>query len=716
MAGYAYSCAVTPPLAHADPGSDLNEAQRAVVEHGQGMSAPPPLLVVAGAGTGKTTTLAARVARLLRDGADPQRLLLLSFSRRAAQSMVAQVGRMLHRSLRLAATQAAPRLPWAGTFHAVGARLLREHASAIGLPPDFSVHDRGDAEDLMGYVRQELELAQTHKRFPAKSTCLAIYSRVVNTREPLAQVLPRHFPWCAAWEVELRRLFQGYVDEKQRQHALDFDDLLLWWAQMLEEPALARLLAGRFDHVLVDEFQDTNRLQAAILQGLSPGGRGLTVVGDDAQSIYAFRGAEVRNILDFPRQFEPPARVLSLERNYRSTQPILAAANAVIALATERHDKTLWTELREQERPALVSVADESAQASWVVDQVLLRREGGLALKRQAVLFRAAHHSAELELELTRRDVPFVKFGGLRFLEASHVKDLLAVLRWALNPRSRLAAQRVALLLPGLGPASVRRLLASLEGAADPVAVVQAFRPPPAAAAAWADCMAMLASLRSDDWPAAVGRAAAWYRPQLERLHEDAAVRWSDLLTLERLASAQPSMERFVTELTLDPPEATSDEAGPPHRDDDYLILSTMHSAKGQEWTAVYLLNVVDGCIPSDMSTGRADEIEEERRLLHVAMTRARRHLALVMPQRFHVTQQRSLGDLHLYAGPSRFIPPTLAGHFDLLSATVGGPSAVAASGAAAHASASDALLASSPPAALDPALPPLARRVRSIF
>jgi DNA helicase-2/ATP-dependent DNA helicase PcrA len=290
------------------------------------------------------------------------------------------------------------------------------------------------------------------------------------------------------------------------------------------------------------------------------------------------------------------------------------------------------------------------------------------------------------------------------------------VLRWALNPRSRLAAQRVALLLPGLGPASVRRLLASLEGAADPVAVVQAFRPPPAAAAAWADCMAMLASLRSDDWPAAVGRAAAWYRPHLERLHEDAAVRWSDLLTLERLASAQPSMERFVTELTLDPPEATSDEAGPPHRDDDYLILSTMHSAKGQEWTAVYLLNVVDGCIPSDMATGRADEIEEERRLLHVAMTRARRHLALVMPQRFHVTQQRSLGDLHLYAGPSRFIPPTLAGHFDLLSATVGGPSAVGASGAAAHASASDALLASSPPAALDPALPPLARRVRSIF
>jgi DNA helicase-2/ATP-dependent DNA helicase PcrA len=662
-----YRSGLPPTRRHppADPFAALNAEQRSAVEHGRGQAAPGPLLVVAGAGTGKTMTLAARVARLVLDGADPQRVLLLTFSRRAAQEMEHRVGRLLHAALGLGATAATPRLPWSGTFHAVGARLLREHAGAIGLPEQFTIADRADAEDLLAIVREQLGLAAKGKRFPLKGTCLSIYSRAVNSRESVEQVVAQRHPWCLGWEAELRDLFRAYVAEKQRQQLLDYDDLLLYWHAMMQAPALAARLAQRFEHVLVDEYQDTNRLQSAILLALKPAGRGLTVVGDDAQAIYGFRAAEVRNILDFPRQFDPPACTVALERNYRSTQPILDASNAVIALSTERLPKALWSETLAAERPQLVAVDDELAQARWVADNVLRQREGGLVLRRQSVLFRSSHHSAALELELTRRNIPFVKFGGLKFLEAAHVKDLLSVLRWVQNPRSRLAGFRVALLVPGVGPASARRLLDAMDGAPDPVAAMDAFEPPAAAAAEWSAWLRTAERLRSGRWPDDVATAAEWYRPHLERLHEDAALRGADLQQLARLADAYPDRERFLAELTLDPPAATSDESGAPGLDEDYLVLSTIHSAKGQEWVAVYVLNVVDGCIPSDMATGTSEEIEEERRLLYVAMTRAKRHLALVVPQRFYVTQQRARGDRHVYGALSRFVPPDVARLFD---------------------------------------------------
>jgi DNA helicase-2/ATP-dependent DNA helicase PcrA len=647
---------LTPP---ADPFATLNDQQRAAVEHGD-----EPLLVIAGAGSGKTMTLAARVARRVLDGADPQRVLLLTFSRRAALEMERRVGRVLHQALGWASTRKPPALHWAGTFHSIGARLLRDHAGALGLPETFTIHDRGDAEDLMALTRQQLGFAAAKKRFPLKGTCLAIYSRVVNSQASLADVLREHYPWCLEWEDELRQLFRAYVGEKQQQHALDYDDLLLYWAQMMGDAALARAIGARFDHVLVDEYQDTNRLQAAILQGLKPDGRGLTVVGDDAQAIYAFRAAEVRNILDFPAQFG--ARVLPLERNYRSTQAILDASNAVIAQAGERFAKTLWSDAASSDKPKLVSVADEAAQAGWVADQVLLQREMGMTLKSQAVLFRTSHHSAALELELTRRNIPFVKFGGLKFLEAAHIKDVLAVLRWAQNPKSRMAGFRVAQLVPGIGPASARKLLDAMEQSADPVSALRGFKAPAAAAEDWAQFIATYDTLREHSgWPADLELVQRWYAPQLQRLHDDAPVRQADLTQLARIAAGYASRERFLTELTLDPPDATSDEAGEPHRDEDYLILSTIHSAKGQEWKAVYVLNVVDGCMPADLSTGRAAEIEEERRLLYVAMTRAKQQLQLMVPQRFYVTQQSAFGDRHLYASLSRFIPPEVAALFE---------------------------------------------------
>ena len=653
-----------------DPFASLNPAQRSAVEHGIGDPAGQagPLLVIAGAGSGKTNTLAHRVARLITSGADPQRILLLTFSRRAAGEMTHRAGTVLHRVLGLRSSQAPATLPWAGTFHSIGARLLREYARRIGLEDSFTIHDRGDSEDLMGMVRHEIGLTQTHKRFPLKGTCLSIYSRVVNSREPLDLVLQSTFPWCSEWEAELKTLFGAYVDAKQQQNVLDYDDLLLFWAEMVADPELGAEIGGLFDHVLVDEYQDTNRLQAAILMGMKPSGKGLMVVGDDAQSIYSFRGATVRNILDFPTQFgAQPARVVTLERNYRSTQPILDASNAVIAGALERHAKNLWTDKVSTVLPQLVLIPDEAEQARWVCNRVLEHREAGMALTAQAVLFRAASHSAALELELMRRNVPFVKFGGLKFLEASHIKDVLAVLRFAQNPSGRVSGFRVAQLVPGIGAATATRLLDAVGEAPDPLTAVQAFAAPPRSGGDWQQFVALFGALRAPGlrWPADIELVRDWYLPQLERMHDDAQVRAADIDQLTRLAGGYGSRETFLAEITLDPPEATSDRAGPPHLDEDYLILSTIHSAKGQEWKSVHVLNVVDGCIPSDMSTGNSADIEEERRLLYVAMTRAKEHLHLVVPNRFFIKQQAQMGDRHVYAARTRFISPAMLKHFE---------------------------------------------------
>jgi DNA helicase II / ATP-dependent DNA helicase PcrA len=645
----------------------LNPQQRRAVEHGDlPLAGAGPLLIVAGAGSGKTATLAHRVAFLIEQGADPRRIMLLTFSRRAAAEMIRRVDRILAESLR-AAGAATEGLAWGGTFHAIGARLLREYAETIGLAPSFTIHDRADSADLMNLVRHDLGFSGTEGRFPTKGTCLAIYSRAVNSELPLDPVLEANFPWCAIWRNELRALFTQYVETKQRQHVLDYDDLLLYWAHMMQEPAIAAEIGGRFDHVLVDEYQDTNKLQASVLLALRPGGKGLTVVGDDAQSIYSFRAATVRNILDFPSHFSPRAEIITLERNYRSTQPILAAANGVIELAKERFTKNLWSERKSAERPLLVNVRDEADQALYVVEKVLEGREQGLALQTQAVLFRAAHHSGSLEVELTRRNIPFVKFGGLKFLEAAHIKDMLAVLRWAENMRDRVAGFRVVQLLPGVGPATAARVLQAVAERADAVDALGDIKPPAAAAEHWPAFVeaVRLVRGRTAGWPAELELALRWYEPHLERIHEDAVLRQTDLLQLLQIASTYSSRERFLTELTLDPPEATSDRATDPLLDEDYLILSTIHSAKGQEWKSVFILNAVDGCLPSDLATGTKAEIEEERRLLYVAMTRAKDHLHVLVPQRFYVHGQRNNGDRHLYASRTRFIPAALTDRFN---------------------------------------------------
>jgi DNA helicase II / ATP-dependent DNA helicase PcrA len=645
--------------------ADLNKEQRRAVKYGdldQGTFRSGPLLVIAGAGSGKTKTLAHRVAHLIVNGVDPQRILLLTFSRRAAIEMTRRVERITATVLGTAACD----LPWSGTFHAIGARLLREYASQIGLKPSFTILDRSDAADLMNLVRHDLKQSVKKSRFPKKDTCLAIYSFAVNSGRSLEKVLAKQFPWCGEWEDDLRDLFAGYTEAKANQNVVDYDDLLLYWAEMMKDADLAAEIGDRFDHVLVDEYQDTNRLQAKILKRLKPDGQGVMVVGDDAQSIYSFRAATIRNILEFPNQFNPPAKVITLEKNYRSTQPILEACNAVIGFAKERFTKNLFSDRQSKQKPRLTTVADEPAQARYVADQILRAREEGVSLKSQAVLFRASHHSAQLEIELARRNIPFVKYGGLKFLEAAHIKDVLSVLRWGENPKDRVAGFRVLQLLPGIGPTTASKILDQLEGLSD-LKDLSVVEPPKATAEDWPGFTKLFKAIHNPKktWPAEMHLARVWYEPQLERLYEDGQLRIADLAQLEQIAGTYKSREKFLTELTLDPPDATSGRAGAPILDEEYTILSTIHSAKGQEWKAVRILNVVDGCIPSDMATGTPEEIDEERRLLYVAMTRAKNDLDLVVPQRFFTHQQSRTGDRHVYASASRFIPATIYSTFD---------------------------------------------------
>ncbi len=643
----------------------LNDRQREAATWGEptehGWEAHP-LLIIAGAGTGKTNTLAHRVAHLLLNGVDPERILLLTFSRRASVEMRSRVERIVRRAMQGSGPgdrrRGSVRIDWSGTFHSIGNRILRRYHANIGLDENFSILDRGDAADLLDVARHKLGLHEQKKRFPRKDTCLAIYSRTVNTRAPLESILDKYYSWCREWSDELRSLFREFVSLKQRDRALDYDDLLLYWYHLMQDQELAADVSRRFDHILVDEYQDTNILQADILRSLRPDGQGLTVVGDDAQSIYSFRAATVDNILKFPELFEPPAHIVKLETNYRSDQPILDTANALIADSTVGYQKALSSDRPSSRRPKFVTVADEEAETRFIADQILDAREDGTPLREQAVLFRTAHHSDRLELELIRRDIPYVKYGGLKFLEAAHVKDLLAVLRWVDNPRNSVAGFRALQLMPGIGPARAQSALDAIAGAAYQWNGLADVQVPADARTGWTTFVDMVGQLSANrmDLPEQVRLARQWYEPQMDRLYRSVDARVGDLDQLEQIASQYPGREPFLSELALDPPAATGDESGDAILDEDYVILSTVHSAKGQEWDRVYVMHVSDGTFPSEFSTGDPDQLEEERRLLYVALTRARYDLKLIAPLKYYVPQQPRRGDRHVYGARSRFL------------------------------------------------------------
>ncbi len=643
----------------------LNTQQKRAAQFGVSTSEPSatagPLLVMAGAGTGKTTTIAHRVAHLLEAGVAPTGILLMTFSRRAAREMTRRAVHVLNQQQDAGIQH---RFPWAGTYHSIAHKLLRMYATHIGLQREFSILDRGDAADLMDVCRQELKLSSIDKRFPRKAACLEIYSVCTNRQQTLNDAVLADYPWCDGWQDELSRLFKRYVQLKQETLSLDYDDLLLYWYYMMQESWLAKQIGDRFSHVLVDEYQDTNVLQAAILKRLKPDGEGVTVVGDDAQSIYSFRAADVTNIREFSEQYERPVEVIDLEQNYRSHQPILDFANVLMSEDPGARRRSLLSARTEGESPSYVTVEDDACQAQYVAEHVLRQRENGLMLRQQAVLFRNSHHSDLLEVELSRRNIPYVKYGGLKFLEAAHIKDLLCLLRWSVNPKDQLAAFRNMQLISGIGPTLANKAWHYFVLNDYSFVALSGFELAKHLMPDWLRLVALMRRSTSPDESVdtVLNEMAQWYRPHLERNFDDSHVRWQDVQQLQMMASRSTDAEHFLADLTLDPPVASGNQAGDPLKDEDYLILSTVHSAKGQEWNSVFLLNVVDGSFPSEFSTGDDQLIEEERRLLYVAATRAKDHLHLIVPMKFYVPQQQRHGAKHVYGAQSRFMTaPVLA-------------------------------------------------------
>ena len=626
---------------------ELNPEQRTAATHAGG-----PLLILAGAGTGKTTTLCARVAWLVSEGVAPERILLLTFTRRAAREM-------LGRTRALVAMPSGPGGVLGGTFHSVAHRFIRMHAASLGLGAGFAVLDAGDAADLIDLVREEQGHAQSARRFPRKGTLLDIYSRTVNFQRPLSEIVTEAFPWCEDHVEAMSILFKAYTTRKRSLGALDLDDLLLYWRALVADDVIGPTLEDQFDHVLIDEYQDVNGLQVEIVRGLRAQRRDVTAVGDDLQAIYGWRSSSAEHILTFPKQFAD-ATVVTLERNYRSVQPVLDTANEIAAQAERAFPKQLRSDMPHGAPPQLVFVRDEAAQSTEVCERVLAARERGMELRRQAVLMRTSHDSDLLELELTRRQIPFVKYGGLRYLEAAHVKDLMALFRLVGTPANELAWFRVLQLLEGVGPVTARRVLDGLVTVDNPLAAWESAREHlPAAARPPADeVVAALSAARAAE-PGSAGVHAEALRdalaPLIRARYPDGALRLTDLDGLVAGAREASDLVHFASEIALDPPQSSADIAQPPHLDEDYLVLSTVHSAKGLEWDGVHVLALYDGNFPACMSAGSSEEIDEERRLLYVAVTRARRELHMYVPVRYYHRPHGS-DDAHGYGKASRFL------------------------------------------------------------
>ncbi|HZC73380.1 MAG TPA: ATP-dependent helicase [Jatrophihabitans sp.] len=633
---------------------DLDDVQLEAATHDDG-----PLIVVAGAGTGKTRTLTSRVAALLERGVAPERLLLLTFTRRAAEEMLA-------RAATLCGAQDTARRMWGGTFHAVAHRLITEHAASLGLS-EVTVLDPGDVTDLIELLRDEhgLTASAGAARVPRAATIADVYTRSVNTSRAAREVIATDFPWTEPHTDAVLDVLKSYVARKRARGLLDFDDLLLYWRGLLGQPAIAERLRQRWAHVLVDEYQDVNQVQVDIVTALRPDGRGLTVVGDDAQAVYGFRGASSDHLLALHAAL-PTATIVKLERNFRARQPLLDLAN-VVRPGTGAHRVALRADRPGGgRRPQVVRCHDAGEEARVISDAVLAAVDNGTALREQAVLMRAAHHSDLLEVELTARRVPYLKYGGLRFLEAAHVKDLLACLRLVANPQDEISWFRLLRLHEAIGPARARGLLRLvLSDPADPNAIVAAA--PAGARTRLAATLRGLDEARADSSAAhIVEHCLDAVRPLVQRRYPDSGVRLADIDRLAGAAAASVDLAAFIAEVTLDPAASSTDYAKPPHLDEDFLTLSTVHSAKGLEWSHVHVMHAVDGAFPSDMALASDDGLDEEQRLFYVAVTRARDVLAVYTPLRMP-HHRRGRDDRHSYAPASRFLTDNVLATADVV-------------------------------------------------
>ena len=645
----------------------LNEEQRAAATFDGDQ-----LRILAGAGTGKTTALIGRIAWLVEQGIPAERVMALTFTRRAAREMMHRCDALLRDASGPDRSRRRRRIV-GGTFHSIAHRTLRRHAVALGLPEGFSMLDGGDAADVIDLVRDEHGAAGKGRRFPKKGTLLDVYSRAVNTQRPLSAVIDEVAPWCADQVEPIASICRGYVNRKRVLGLVDFDDLLLYWRAAAADDRLGPLLSSEVDHICVDEYQDVNALQVDLLRALRCNDPRLTVVGDDSQAVYGFRGASPRHLLDIESVF-PQMSTILLERNYRSVQPILDVANAISEGAPEGFMARLRTDSMSGERPRLVRCADEDAQVDAVCEQVLAHREEGIALREQAVLVRAAHHSDLLELELSRRRIPFVKYGGLRFLEAAHVKDLICLFRLADNPRDELAWFRLLQLVEGVGPAKARRAIDALGVDQPGTAAEILMRWPlavdelPKASRRTADAFIEALQRATGESVGAHGeRLRDALTPLIEGAYDNADARLADLGALTAAAHNAARLSDVAADLTLEPPNSTGDLAGVPSIDEDWLVISTVHSAKGLEWDVVHLLNAADGNFPSDMALTSKEGLEEERRLFYVAMTRPRRSLHVYVPLRFHY-RTRGRDDDHAMGQPSRFLSDEVTACFDTVT------------------------------------------------
>ncbi|MCG2633074.1 ATP-dependent helicase [Bradyrhizobium sp. WYCCWR 13023] len=642
---------------------ELNPRQRKAVTYGMEagtVTQHRPLLIIAGAGTGKTETLAMRTGRLLACGAKPSAILVASFTKRASKELVERAQRAI-----TSTTGNTPmRLPYAGTFHSIAYSLLNEFRTQVDLAERFTALDGGDAVDLMDLVRTRSGAVDKEGAFPSAAICTEIHSYSRNACLSLKATLQRNR--YRRWQKHakaLTNIFASYTKAKRSQNVIDYDDMLVLLAELLQHPVVGPRLRQRFKFVLIDEFQDTNKLQFKIVTLLKPTGHGVTVVGDDAQAIYSFRAATVKNIRKFPQSFESSAKIISLTRNYRSTEPILRASNALMASAADAFQKKLWSKRKSGQLPMLTTVKDEIDQADHVVRTVIELQEQGIPLAQQAILFRASQQSLSLELALSRARIPFRKWGGTKLLESAHIKDVMAVLKWWQNPADQIAGIRVMSLLPGIGKATADQLVQEL--------ATRRFLPwlarasvPPATTDQWATMTKMYWKVGKSEWPASLERIARWYRPHLERLHDNFESRQVDIDQLVALGGTFPTCHEFLAELALDPPSALADQKVSKENADDVLTLSTIHSAKGSEWKCVTVISAMEGCIPSSKCANE-DEIEEERRLFYVAMTRARDRLEIFLPRRYFQVRGQSIPAANVYCRPSRFILPGLANFFE---------------------------------------------------
>lgn len=633
-----------------DYAQELNPQQLAAVEVLNG-----PALVIAGAGSGKTRVLVYRVARLIDMGVDPASILLLTFTRRSAQEMLGRVGLLIGpQSDRVVG----------GTFHSVANFLLRRYGRVIGLEPGFTILDRGDSEDLVNFVRGQIGLTDTIKRFPRKRTIADMFSKCANTLQSLDAVLLSEYSHFGDYLEDLMKLKEGYESTKRTGQLVDYDDLLIRLRELLTVDERARrIIPDMYQYILVDEYQDTNRLQAEVIRNLASTHDNVMVVGDDSQSIYAFRGATFRNIMEFPNLF-PGTQIFKLEENYRSTQSVLELANAIIKGAAEKYSKTLFTNREGGERPALVQAAGENPQSRFVAQKILELRDEGMPLNDIAVLFRSSFHAFDLEVELTKRDIPFVKRGGFKFIETAHVKDLLAHLRVIHNPLDSVSWNRLLLLIEGIGQKRAKDLVVGLLETDTPSEVLRAKSQK--SAYGLRNLAAMLDVVgHSEDasLPDQINQVLEYYFPILKDQYDDYPKRIRDLEHLQVMAERYNSLEEFLTDLTLEPPDESVSDIEATEQDDERLILSTIHSAKGLEWQCVFVIWLVDGRFPSSYSFLTEEELEEERRLLYVAVTRAKQHLYLTFPINVYDKVTGSI-----LSKPSRFLDDVSADLVDVWS------------------------------------------------